>query len=50
MCPRNHLLGLCVMAFGIGLLMGQCFTSGLFCNVLAIGLIFLGICVLRQKF
>lgn len=49
MCRRNHLLGCCVLAFGLGVLVGLSLESGFFCFCGAIGLIIFGMCLLRQK-
>lgn len=49
MCRRNHLLGCCGVAFGLGLLIGHCFESGLLSVVIGIGLILIGLSLIRQK-
>ena len=49
MYRRNHLLGCCAGCFGLGLLIGQGFESGLLSLCLGLGLIFLGLTFLRQK-
>lgn len=49
MCRRNQLLGWIQLAFGFGLLLGKCLESGILTTVVGIGLIWLGLCVMRRK-
>ena len=48
MCRQNHLYGGCVLAFGLGVLIGTWLESGLVCHLLGFGLIFLGFAVIRK--
>ena len=49
MCRKNHLLGCCVAAFGIGMLIGNLIDSGFVCICVGIGLALLGFVLRRQK-
>lgn len=49
MCRQNLLYGGCLLAFGLGVLIGTWLKSGLVCHLFGIGLIFLGFCVLRKR-
>ena len=49
MCRRNQLLGVALMAFGLGLLMATFFESGLFCGCLGFGDAAVGIVVLQKR-
>lgn len=49
MCRRNQLWGCCAAAFGLGLLIGHCFESGLMSIGIGVGLILLGLSLLRNK-
>ncbi|MEF2836632.1 MAG: hypothetical protein U0N82_02780 [Oscillospiraceae bacterium] len=49
MCRRNYLHGCCLVAFGLGLLMGHCLESWLLCCCGGIGLMILGFCVMGKK-
>ena len=49
MCRRNQLWGFILMAFGLGLLIGQCLESGFFCTCGAIIIIVVGFFALRQR-
>ena len=48
MCRQNHLYGGCVLAFGLGVLLGGWMKTGFVCNLLGLGLIALGFCILRK--
>lgn len=48
MCRQNVLYGSCVLAFGIGVLIGTWLESGLVCHFIGFGLIGLGYCLLRR--
>ena len=48
MCRQNLLYGGCVVAFGLGVLIGTWLESGLLCHLLGLGLIALGFCVIRR--
>lgn len=49
MCRQNLLYGSCLLAFGIGVLTGTWFSSGLVGHLLGFGVIALGIVVLRKR-
>ena len=49
MCRRDQLLSLCLAAFGLGLLTGCCFESGLLSVCIGVGLILGGICLLNRR-
>jgi len=49
MCRRNHLLGCCCAALGIGVLLGAGLESGLVSICVGVGLILAGLSLLRQK-
>ena len=48
MCRQNLLYGGCLLAFGLGVLLGAWMKSGFVCNLIGLGLIGLGVCVLRR--
>jgi len=48
MCRQNVLYGSCLLAFGLGILIGTWLSSGLMCHLFGIGLIALGFLVLRR--
>lgn len=48
MCRQNQLWGCCVIAAGLGVLVGICLESGFLAGFLGISLIFAGLCVLRK--
>ena len=48
MCRQNHLYGGCVLAFGLGVLIGTWLESGRVGQVLGFGLIALGFTVIRK--
>ena len=49
MCRRNQMWGLILMAFGLGLLIGQCLEQGFWCSAGAMIIVAAGFSVLRQK-
>lgn len=49
MCRRDQLLGFCAAAFGLGLLIGHCFESGLLSVGIGVALILGGLCLIKQK-
>ena len=49
MCRRNYLHGCCIAAFGFGLLIGYCLESWFVCFSGGVGLLILGLCVMRKK-
>lgn len=49
MFRRNQLLGVALVAFGLGLLMATFFESGLFCGCLGFGFVAAGIVVVKKK-
>ena len=49
MCRQNQLYGSCLLAFGLGVLIGTWLTSGLLCHLIGFGLIVLGILVIRRR-
>ena len=48
MCRQNVLYGCCVLAFGLGVLIGTWLESGLVCHLIGFTLIGLGGCLLRR--
>ncbi len=42
-------MGCCAASCGLGLLIGHCFESGLLTICVGVGLIFLGLSVLKRK-
>ena len=49
MCRQNEMYGGCLLAFGLGVLVGTWLTSSLLCHLFGIGMIFLGFYVLRKR-
>lgn len=49
MCRQNQLYGGCLLAFGLGVLIGTWLTSGLLCHLIGFGLIVLGFCIIRRR-
>jgi len=49
MCRQNMLWGCCGIAFGLGLLIGHCFESGLLSIAIGVGMILVGLSVLRSR-
>ncbi len=49
MCRRSHLRGWCLIALGLGLMIGHCMESWLLCSFGGFCLVILGLCVLRKK-
>lgn len=49
MCRRDQLFGFCAAAFGLGLLFGHCFESGLLSVCIGIGLIVAGFCMIKRR-
>ena len=49
MCRKNQLLGFCVVAFGLGLLIGCGMESGFWCCALGIGAIVVGFVTACKK-
>lgn len=49
MCRRDQLLGFCVVAFGLGLFVGNCFESGWLPVCIGVGLILGGLSLIKQK-
>lgn len=49
MCRRNKMWGLILIAFGLGLLIGQCLERGFWCSAGSITILVVGISVMRQK-
>lgn len=49
MCRKSVLHGCCVLAFGLGLLVGHCIESWFVCICGGILLIFFGLGMMRQK-
>lgn len=50
MCRKNHLHGCCVIAFAIGVMVGHCMDSWFLCTCGGLGLIFLGLWVMKQRY
>lgn len=48
MCRRNHLMGVGLMGFGLGLLLAGLFESGFFCGCVAVALLGIGACLLKR--
>ena len=48
MCRQNLLYGGCLLAFGLGMLIGTWLTSGIVCHFFGFGMILLGFCVIRR--
>lgn len=49
MCRRNVVWGNMLLAFGVGLLLGQCMESGILGSLIGILAIAAGICTLGKK-
>ena len=49
MCRRNQLWGCCMIALGLGLLIGLCIASGFVCGCLGEGAVVLGLCLIQRK-
>lgn len=49
MCRRNQLWAFVLIAFGLGLLVGLCLSSGFVCCCLGIGAVVMGLFVLQRK-
>ena len=49
MCRRNKMWGLILVAFGLGLLIGQCLERGFWCSAGSITILVVGISLMRQK-
>ena len=48
MCRHNHLWGSVLIAFGVGILVGNWLEGGFLCNCFAIGIMLVGIAVARR--
>ncbi len=49
MCRRNQLWGCCLIAFGLGLLIGLCLESSFVCGCIGAGAVAVGFSVLQKK-
>ena len=49
MCRRNQMWGLILIAFGLGLLIGQSLEMGFWCVSGSVVIIFVGFSVMRQR-
>lgn len=49
MCRKNQLLGVALMAFGLGLFIATFFESALFCGCLGFGVVAVGVVVTQKK-
>lgn len=49
MCRKKHMQGLCIIAFGLGLITGHCLESWFLCCCGGISLIIFGCMVMQQK-
>lgn len=49
MCRKNHLHGCCVIAFAVGLMVGHSLESWFLCCFGALGLIVLGMCIMKRR-
>jgi hypothetical protein len=50
MCRKSQLQGSCLLAFGVGLMVGHSLESWLLCVCGGIALAVLGLCTLRRKY
>ena len=48
MCRQTLLYGGCLLAFGLGVLVGTWLTSGLVCHLFGCGMILLGFLLIRR--
>lgn len=49
MCRRNQLRGCCLIALGLGMLLGHCLESLLICVAIGLGALVLGFGICRQR-
>ena len=49
MCRQSQVLGFCLLAFGLGILIGACLESGFWCFTLGIGAIVFGFVHMQKK-
>lgn len=49
MCRKNVLQGCCLACFGMGILIGYALDSWLLCTMAGLGLILLGLLVMKQR-
>lgn len=49
MCRKNHMRGCCLISFAVGMLIGHCMESWFFCFFSAIGLIVLGMWIMKRR-
>jgi hypothetical protein len=49
MCRRNQLLGCCLFAFGLGLILGYGIGSWFWCFWGGIALLFFGLCTIKRR-
>lgn len=49
MCRKNRLHGCCAVCFGLGLMVGHSLESWFLCFFGGLGIIFLGICMMRRR-
>lgn len=49
MCRKSHLQGCCLIAFGVGLMVGHSLESWFLCVCGGVALAVLGLCAVRRK-
>jgi len=49
MCRQNQMCGFALIAFGLGILIGNWLSGGFLCHCLGIGLVIFGFCVMHRK-
>ncbi len=49
MCRRHQLYGWMLVAFGLGLLIGQCVENGFVSSCVGVGIVVIGLGVMRKK-
>ena len=49
MCRQNQLLGVAILGFGLGMLIGIWLDGGFFGHCFALGMAVCGLCMLRRK-
>lgn len=49
MCRKKYLHGCCALCFGLGVMVGHSLESWFLCCFGGLGIIFLGICMMRRR-
>ena len=49
MCRKNHLQGCCLIAFGLGIVVGHSLKSWFLCTCGGTALAVLGLCILKKR-